>query len=243
MLLGFSSRTKWSLAIAALVAAATAYAQTTNEQKLDLGGYWQQPLEPQGLPPAHWSDIEKSLAPTACGQCHTDLFAQWRTSRHAQAMSPGVLGQLVTFEPGETAECMQCHAPLAEQRMAFEAARGLGLADRYDQLGIAAAGIPAAAATFAPITVSARRNAAAVWWDRAPPRRFTTAPCARNFSRLRNSVQAAINSRTIPASTASRWKTHSSSGNHRRKPRKGRLARAAICQTAAISGVAFTIPT
>ena len=42
--------------------------------------------------------------------------------------------------PSESAECMQCHAPLAEQRAAFEAARADGGADRSDGLGLAAAG-------------------------------------------------------------------------------------------------------
>jgi len=64
----------------------------------------------------------KSLAPDDCGQCHADQFNQWRTSRHAQAFSPGLVGQLLTFDTSDTAECLQCHAPLAEQRTAFEAA-------------------------------------------------------------------------------------------------------------------------
>jgi hypothetical protein len=106
----------------------------------DAESYWPPLLGPQGAPPEHWSDIEKSLAPTACGQCHADQLAQWQSSRHAHAMAPGVVGQLVTFEPNETAECMQCHAPLAEQRTAFEAARTSGVANREDRLGLAAAG-------------------------------------------------------------------------------------------------------
>jgi Cytochrome c554 and c-prime len=107
---------------------------------IDATGYWPQSLEPQGAAPAHWSAVERSLAPEACGECHADQLAQWQTSRHAHALSPGVLGQLITFEPSESAECMQCHAPLAEQRVAFEVAQSEGVADHYDRLGLAAAG-------------------------------------------------------------------------------------------------------
>jgi hypothetical protein len=55
-------------------------------------------------------------------------------------MSPGVVGQLATFQANETAECMQCHAPLAEQRAAFEVARASKFVQGDNQLGIAAAG-------------------------------------------------------------------------------------------------------
>ena len=92
------------------------------------------------MPPAQWSDIEKSLAPKDCGACHADQLAQWQTSRHAQSMSPGVVGQLATLGSNDTAECMQCHGPLAEQRTAFEVARAEGAATRYGRLDIAAAG-------------------------------------------------------------------------------------------------------
>lgn len=102
--------------------------------------YWPPLLAPQGVPPERWSEIEKSLAPSACGQCHADQFVQWQTSRHAHAMSPGVIGQLLSFAPGETAECTQCHASLAEQHTAFETARAGGVANREDRLGLAAAG-------------------------------------------------------------------------------------------------------
>jgi len=102
--------------------------------------YWPKSLEPQGAPPAQWSEAEKSLAPQDCGQCHTEQLAQWQSSRHARSISPGVLGQLLTFDAGDTAECLQCHAPLAEQRMAFEQARAGAQAGHDERLGLAAAG-------------------------------------------------------------------------------------------------------
>jgi len=128
------------LALAVLSAAIALAIGAQPPPSFDAENFWPPSLGSQGVPPEHWSDIEKSLAPSACGQCHSDQLAQWQTSRHAQAMSPGVVGQLMTFDPNETAECMQCHAPLAEQRVAFEAARIDAAAGYEDRLGLAAAG-------------------------------------------------------------------------------------------------------
>ncbi len=72
--------------------------------------------------------------------CHADKLAQWRTSLHAEAFSPGLVGQLLTYDAEDTAACMQCHAPLAEQRQAFEAARKKGTAHLAADQGLAAAG-------------------------------------------------------------------------------------------------------
>jgi hypothetical protein len=68
------------------------------------------------------------------------VLAQWQTSRHAQAFSPGLVAQILDQDAVATAKCLECHAPLAEQRQAFEAARTRGLAHRSDQQGLAAAG-------------------------------------------------------------------------------------------------------
>jgi hypothetical protein len=106
----------------------------------DVGSYWRQPLAAQGAPPKTWTAIEQSLAPSDCGQCHAEQFAQWQTSRHAHSFSPGLVGQLLTYSTAETAECLQCHAPLAEQREAFEAARDRGVAAFVPEDGLAAAG-------------------------------------------------------------------------------------------------------
>jgi hypothetical protein len=114
-------------AVAAIAAALTMIAAAQMASGVaDSGGYWRQPLKPQGTPPKKWTAIERSLAPADCGQCHAEQFAQWQTSRHAHAFSPGLLGQLLVLDAAEAAGCLQCHAPLAEQRAAFEAARGLG---------------------------------------------------------------------------------------------------------------------
>ena len=81
--------------------------------------HWRTPLAPQGPAPARFSPVEASLAPEACGSCHPAQFADWRTSLHAQAMGPGVAGQLVEMlarAPANALGCHTCHAPLAEQR-------------------------------------------------------------------------------------------------------------------------------
>jgi Cytochrome c554 and c-prime len=98
-----------SLAIAALAA-------DTPEEFLDR--HWRRPLAPQGLPPARYTALEASLEPTACGACHPAQFEDWKTTRHARAMSAGVAGQLVEMLEGQADSalaCYTCHAPLAEQ--------------------------------------------------------------------------------------------------------------------------------
>jgi hypothetical protein len=121
----------------------TAVAAEVGQPRLD--SYWRLPLAPQGQAPGDWSEIEKSLAPQDCGQCHAEQFAKWRTSRHAQSFSPGVVGLLLDPNSGaDSADCLKCHAPLAEQRAAFEAARARGVAGQTSEQGLAAVGVPCA---------------------------------------------------------------------------------------------------
>jgi hypothetical protein len=117
-------------------ASAVAVAQNSNGG-IDASSYWHQPLAAQGKPPKNWTKLEQSLAPADCGQCHAEQFAQWQTSRHARSFSPGLVGQILTFDAADTAECLQCHAPLDEQRIAFEAVRGRGVAALTDNLASA----------------------------------------------------------------------------------------------------------
>jgi hypothetical protein len=80
--------------------------------------HWSAPLAPQGPPPARFSADEASLHPERCGICHPAQFADWRTSWHAAAAGPGVLGQLRTMlanDPDQALSCLVCHAPLGEQ--------------------------------------------------------------------------------------------------------------------------------
>lgn len=103
--------------------------------------YWQLPLKSQGEAPRMWTPQERSLSPESCGACHADKFDEWRTSLHAKAFSPGLVGQLITYSAKDAAACMHCHAPMAEQRQAFEAARRKGKAHLPSEQGLAAAGI------------------------------------------------------------------------------------------------------
>lgn len=132
---------KWWLATPVLLLAAAAmHAQTADNRPFDLDSYWRSPLAAQGEPPAQWSPTEGSLAPTDCGQCHREVFSQWQGSQHARAFSAGLVAQLLDMDATSGAECLQCHAPLAEQRQAFETARAGGLAHRAEARGLAAAG-------------------------------------------------------------------------------------------------------
>ncbi len=84
-----------------------------------LSAHWELPVAPQGPPPPGFSQPEASLDPAVCGSCHPVQFAEWRTSLHAAAFSPGFGGQLIEGDlahPAEVRNCQTCHAPLAEQQ-------------------------------------------------------------------------------------------------------------------------------
>jgi len=64
------------------------------------------------------SAIETDLKPETCGMCHPTQYADWKESWHADAMGPGVMGQLLDRDKPDDrwAEiCQACHAPLTEQ--------------------------------------------------------------------------------------------------------------------------------
>ncbi len=114
-----------ALALACALAGATASAAPPgSEEERILGpflaGHWASlPLPAQGEPPESWSAPEQSLDPASCGACHPQQLAQWRTSLHAGAYSPGFSGQLIEgglAEPHQVRSCQACHAPLAEQQ-------------------------------------------------------------------------------------------------------------------------------
>ena len=84
-----------------------------------LAEHWRLPVPAQGERPQGFSEAEASLAPAVCGSCHPEQFAQWRTSLHARAYSPGFAGQLIEGDlahPLELRGCQTCHAPLEEQQ-------------------------------------------------------------------------------------------------------------------------------
>jgi nitrate/TMAO reductase-like tetraheme cytochrome c subunit len=85
-----------------------------------LGEHWPPlPLPPQGPPPPEFTPAEASLDPQTCGACHPQQFADWKTSLHSAAYSPGLSGQLIEgalAHPAEVRNCLSCHAPLGEQQ-------------------------------------------------------------------------------------------------------------------------------
>jgi len=78
-------------------------------------GYWENPLAGGPQKPHGWSQLETNLHPQACAQCHAAQFDAWKHSRHAAAYSPGLVGQFPAMGYAEGNNCLQCHAPLAEQ--------------------------------------------------------------------------------------------------------------------------------
>lgn len=84
-----------------------------------LAEHWKLPIPAQGTPPADFSPLEADLAPEACGACHPQQLAQWKTSLHAAAYSPGFAGQLIEGSlaaPAQLRNCQTCHTPLEEQQ-------------------------------------------------------------------------------------------------------------------------------
>jgi len=78
-------------------------------------GYWDAPAATDGNPPHDWSALEANLHPEACAQCHIEQFNVWKNSLHAHAYSSGLIGQFPGMGHAAGNECLECHAPLAEQ--------------------------------------------------------------------------------------------------------------------------------
>jgi len=89
-----------------------------------LAKHWNNPLPPQGAPPASFSALEASLAPEACGQCHVQQYRDWRDSLHSHTVGPGLLWQFRLMDQSGANGCMRCHAPLAEQKALMALERG-----------------------------------------------------------------------------------------------------------------------
>jgi len=101
------------------VASPVADTRTFHSMEDFLGGYWNRPIPPQGAPPARWTSLDASLAPSQCGTCHVAQYEDWQTAIHSKAYSPGLAGQLVSQEAnnfGFVRSCMVCHGPLSEQQ-------------------------------------------------------------------------------------------------------------------------------
>ena len=77
--------------------------------------FWEFPIPAQQKAPDYYNEAVSQLSPEACGTCHQQQLEDWKTSRHAIAMGPGVHGQLVGQKPATILTCQTCHAPLSEQ--------------------------------------------------------------------------------------------------------------------------------
>ncbi|MFQ5471059.1 MAG: multiheme c-type cytochrome [Gammaproteobacteria bacterium] len=91
----------------------------TDEEESFLEQHWPDTIPLQGKPPETYTNLESSLSPADCGQCHPQQYKDWQTSLHSKSMGPGVLGQIIDMldTDSETAKiCWRCHTPLAEQQ-------------------------------------------------------------------------------------------------------------------------------
>ncbi|MDQ6969557.1 MAG: multiheme c-type cytochrome [Mariprofundus sp.] len=77
--------------------------------------YWQEPSATTATAPHDWSTLEIDLHPEACAQCHAEQFNVWKSSKHAQAYSAGLVGQFPDMGHANANDCLICHAPLKEQ--------------------------------------------------------------------------------------------------------------------------------
>src|SRR2546422_2193588 len=98
-----SSRAARLLATSLILAVVATASGGTESVEEFVRRHWRGPLAPQGPAPARFSLLEASLRPESCGTCHPAQYADWRTSWHAAATGPGVMGQLVEmFESDPT---------------------------------------------------------------------------------------------------------------------------------------------
>jgi cytochrome c551/c552 len=119
-----------ALLLVALMSGSLESADADSEDSVSfLSRYWQRPLATQGVPPEHLDAGTASLSPESCGECHPLQLGDWRASRHALAMGPGVAGQLAAMAPEARQAhqgCLRCHAPLAEQAESLAEALSTG---------------------------------------------------------------------------------------------------------------------
>ncbi len=96
-----------------------------SEEIQSLEDYWQRPVPlpahpPEGSGLEEFSSLLDTFSPSACGGCHEKQFEGWRASFHANAYSPGLEGQLLTYrKAGDSqteASCKTCHTPLSLQQ-------------------------------------------------------------------------------------------------------------------------------
>lgn len=106
--------------------------------------YWHRPVAAGEGTPRTWPALQRSLAPQACGTCHVAQYRAWSRSRHARALGPGVMAQLLAAGPEHrhfVQGCLSCHGPVTTQARQMQAAIAAG----HPPLGVAADGVVCAA--------------------------------------------------------------------------------------------------
>ncbi|MCG6145887.1 multiheme c-type cytochrome [Leptospira bandrabouensis] len=81
-----------------------------------LDSHWKYAIEVQGLPPEHFSVLEKNLEPNACQTCHNRQYQNWKESFHSKSIGKGFLWQKEILSSEEYRSCFQCHSPLPETK-------------------------------------------------------------------------------------------------------------------------------
>lgn len=104
---------KWSMVVALLLVAAGVYLFYNELRPHVIFGLRDDfahaiPMQkiPAGLP---------SLRAEDCGKCHKDIYAEWKTSYHAQAYTDPFF-RAYWKKDGEVWICLNCHTPLANQQ-------------------------------------------------------------------------------------------------------------------------------
>ncbi len=122
--------------VAILVSVKTSFASDQSIAELNsVSEHWQQPVSAIGFLQSH---AVQELSSKTCSSCHTAISHDWQTSLHAQAMGPGVLGQLKNYlvsrevhsnnnqQELKQPKCLVCHAPLSEQGVDLLLIQGQG---------------------------------------------------------------------------------------------------------------------
>jgi len=76
--------------------------------------HWEQPLAPQGEPPASFGPLEADLRPESCASCHQPQYQDWKGALHSTASSRLLRWTLRGKNAVEADACRRCHDPAAE---------------------------------------------------------------------------------------------------------------------------------
>ena len=75
-----------------------------------LGFWWENPLPYQPMPRGL-----NSLTAENCGKCHQEIYAEWKASAHAHALSDLQFQEEMKKSPETQWLCLNCHTPLENQ--------------------------------------------------------------------------------------------------------------------------------